>query len=94
MYYSYNFPSPFPLPSSPSSSIPISLYSGPSSINPLTGKEYGTTFPLVTVEDFIKAQFLLLDHMGVDRVHACIGASLGGMQASLAAALYPERVDR
>ena len=50
------------------------------------------TFPLLTVEDMVQAQFLLLDHLGVDRLHAAVGASLGGMQSLMAAALYPERV--
>ena len=52
------------------------------------------TFPLTTVEDFVKSQFLLMDHLRIDKLHACVGASLGGMQATMAAALYPERVGR
>ncbi len=74
--------------------IVIINYSGPSTINPLTGVQYGTTFPLVTVEDFVEAQFLLMDHLHIDKVHACIGASLGGMQANMAASIYPDRVGR
>ena len=68
--------------------------SGPSSLNPLTGQEYAMTFPLVSVEDMIQAQFLLADHLGVERLHAAVGSSLGGMQSLMAAALYPERVGR
>ncbi|XP_062515149.1 uncharacterized protein LOC134190685 isoform X2 [Corticium candelabrum] len=68
--------------------------SGPSSINPLTGKHYGTTFPLVTVQDMVQSQFLVVSHFGIKRLHACVGASLGGMQSLLAPALFPERVGR
>ncbi|EGD80868.1 homoserine O-acetyltransferase [Salpingoeca rosetta] len=66
--------------------------SGPSSINPSTNKEYATSFPLITVQDMIRAQFLLLDHLGIDKLHASVGSSLGGMQSLAAAAMYPERV--
>lgn len=67
---------------------------GPSSINPITGTEYAMTFPLLTVEDMVDAQFLLLDNLGIGKVHATVGASLGGMQSLMSAALYPERVGR
>ena len=66
--------------------------SGPSSINPLTNEVYATSFPLVTVEDMVRAQFLLLDHLGIEQVHASVGSSLGGMQALAAAAMHPDRV--
>jgi len=52
------------------------------------------TFPVVTVEDMVRAQFLLLDHLGIQRVHATVGSSLGGMQSLMASAMYPDRVDR
>lgn len=68
--------------------------SGPSSINPVTGKEYAMSFPVVSVEDMVRTQMMLLDHLGVARVHASVGSSLGGMQSILATALYPERVGR
>lgn len=67
---------------------------GPSAINPITGEPYGTTFPMVSVEDMVRVQFLLLDHLGIDKLHASVGASLGGMCSILAAALSPERVGR
>lgn len=70
------------------------LFSGPCTINPLTGKAFGSSFPLTTVDDFVRAQFLLVNHLNIDKLHACIGASLGGMQAAAAASLYPDRVDR
>lgn len=52
------------------------------------------TFPVVSVEDMVQSQALLLDHLQVKRVHAAVGASLGGMQAVMAAALFPHRVGR
>ena len=52
------------------------------------------TFPLLTIEDMVNAQFLLLDNLGISKVHATVGASLGGMQSLMSAALYPERVGR
>lgn len=68
--------------------------SGPSSTNPVTGKKYATTFPLVSVVDMVNAQFELLNHLGIDRLHASVGSSLGGMCSLMAAALYPERIGR
>lgn len=68
--------------------------SGPSSINPLTGKHYGTTFPCVSVQDIVNSQFLLLDHLEISEIHGSVGSSLGGMSSLLAAAMYPERVKR
>jgi len=67
---------------------------GPSSTNPSTGKPYATTFPLLSVFDMVRAQFHLLDHLGVKHLHASVGSSLGGMQSLTAAALFPDRVGR
>jgi homoserine O-acetyltransferase len=67
---------------------------GPSSTNPETEAPYATDFPILTVADMVRCQFLLLDHLGIERVQACIGASLGGMQSLMAAALEPQRVAR
>eukprot|EP00048_Salpingoeca_helianthica_P002638 m.59128 g.59128 ORF g.59128 m.59128 type:complete len:434 (+) comp12219_c0_seq1:289-1590(+) len=66
---------------------------GPSSINPATGKEYGTMFPLVTVEDMVRSQFLVLDSLGIARLHASVGSSLGGMQSLTAMTMFPDRVN-
>lgn len=68
--------------------------SGPSSVNPLTGKPFATTFPIVSVDDMVQAQFRLLDHLGIDKLHASVGSSLGGMLSLMCAALEPERVGR
>lgn len=67
---------------------------GPSSINPETGRSYGINFPFVTIHDMVRAQKLLMDHLGVLALHAVIGGSMGGMQAMLWAILYPSFVRR
>lgn len=66
---------------------------GPNSINPKTGKRYGSSFPRITAGDIVQSQLALLDHLKVDRLHAVIGASLGGMLAMLLAIRSPERVN-
>ena len=66
--------------------------SGPSSIDPATGKEYGVTFPFVTVGDMVRAQKLLIDHLGIPKLLAVAGGSMGGMQALEWAVAYPEMV--
>jgi homoserine O-acetyltransferase len=65
---------------------------GPESINPEAGKRYNLDFPKLTVRDMVKAQAMLLDALGIDRVHAVIGGSMGGMQTLQWAIDYPDRV--
>ncbi|MDO8464666.1 MAG: homoserine O-acetyltransferase, partial [Gallionella sp.] len=65
---------------------------GPSSINPSTGKPYGASFPLVTVEDWVESQARLADQMGITQFAAVLGGSLGGMQALQWSLSFPERV--
>jgi len=65
---------------------------GPSSINPDTGKPYGASFPVVTVEDWVTAQARLADQLGIRQFAAVLGGSLGGMQAMQWALSYPDRV--
>jgi homoserine O-acetyltransferase/O-succinyltransferase len=65
---------------------------GPMHDNPDTGKPYGADFPVVTVEDWVNAQALLLDRLGVGTLAAVIGGSLGGMQALSWTLQYPARV--
>ena len=67
---------------------------GPMSTNPATGAPWATDFPILTVADMVRAQLRLLDHLKIERLHASIGASLGGMQSLAIAALAPERVGR
>jgi homoserine O-acetyltransferase len=66
--------------------------SGPASIDPSTGKPFGAAFPVVTVEDWIGAQALLADHLGIERWAAVMGGSLGGMQALQWTISYPDRI--
>ncbi|MGH8845486.1 MAG: homoserine O-succinyltransferase MetX [Advenella sp.] len=65
---------------------------GPASIDPATGKPWGSTFPVVTVEDWVRAQARVADHFGIDRFAAVMGGSLGGMQALSWAIELPERI--
>ncbi|KAF7728633.1 hypothetical protein EC973_005860 [Apophysomyces ossiformis] len=67
---------------------------GPSSIDPADGERYATRFPIITIFDMVRAQFLLLDHLGIDKLHASVGSSMGGMQSLAAASLYPDRIRR
>jgi homoserine O-acetyltransferase len=67
---------------------------GPKTINPQSGKRYGPEFPIVTIGDIVRSQALLLDHLGVQKLHAVIGASIGGMQVLEWALRYPELVKR
>ncbi|TFB00686.1 Serine O-acetyltransferase [Trichoderma ghanense] len=67
---------------------------GPSSIDPANGETYATRFPILTLHDMVRAQFRLLDHLGISRLYASVGSSMGGMQSLAAAALFPQRVAR
>ncbi|CAG8501303.1 8852_t:CDS:2 [Funneliformis caledonium] len=67
---------------------------GPSSIDPSDGEKYATRFPILSIFDMVRSQFLLLDHLGIDKLHASVGASMGGMQSLASARLYPDRVSR
>ena len=60
--------------------------------NPDTGKPYGASFPVVTVEDWVHAQARLADRLGIQKFAAVMGGSLGGMQALAWSMLYPQRV--
>ena len=65
---------------------------GPTHVNPATGQPWGADFPVVTVEDWVDAQARLLDVLGIHRLAAVLGGSLGGMQALSWTLRYPERV--
>ena len=66
---------------------------GPQTIAPDAGKAFGASFPLVTTRDWVRSQALLLDHLGVERLRAVIGGSIGGMQAIQWAIDFPARVE-
>ena len=66
--------------------------SGPAAIDPACLMPYGMRFPVITIRDMVRAQALLLDHLGVGVLAAAVGGSMGGMQVLEWAATYPERV--
>ena len=67
---------------------------GPSSTDPANGQKYATRFPILTMEDMVRAQFRLLDAFGIHKLYASVGSSMGGMQSLAAGVLYPERVGK
>jgi len=66
--------------------------SGPSDINPATGKPWDLAFPVITIADMVRAQKQLIDHLGIETLFCVIGGSMGGMQVLQWASAYPERV--
>ena len=66
---------------------------GPSSVNPATGQPYGPDFPVITVADMVRTERAFLDVLGIERLAAVAGGSLGGMQALEWAVLFPDQVD-
>jgi homoserine O-acetyltransferase len=66
---------------------------GPSSIDPVTGERYGPDFPVITVADMVRTQRAFLSELGIERLAAVAGGSLGGMQAFEWAILFPRQVD-
>ncbi len=66
--------------------------SGPSTPDPATGKPYAMDFPVITIADMVKAQAILLDHLGIEQLACVIGGSMGGMLALSWASIFPDRV--
>jgi homoserine O-acetyltransferase len=66
--------------------------SGPREIDPRTGRPYGLAFPAITIGDIVRAQAMLLDHLGIEQLFCVTGGSMGGMQVLQWAATYPDRV--
>ncbi len=66
---------------------------GPSSLDPATGRPYGSDFPVITVADMVRTERAFLDELGIERLAAVAGGSLGGMQAFEWAILFPDQVD-
>ena len=67
---------------------------GPASIDPSNGQRYATRFPILTMQDMVRAQFRLLNGLGVEKLYASVGASMGGMQSLAAGTLFPDRVGK
>ena len=67
---------------------------GPASTDPETGKPYGMRFPILTIGDFVRAQKALVDSLGITKLRAVVGPSMGGLQTYEWAATYPEMVER
>lgn len=65
---------------------------GPSSINPSTGKPYALHFPVITIGDMVRLQKMLVEHLGIERLLAVAGGSMGGMQALEWSVAYPEMI--
>lgn len=66
---------------------------GPASIDPKTGKPYGLSFPVVTIEDMTVSQKYLIDHLKIKKLFACVGGSMGGLMALKWSVLFPETVN-
>jgi homoserine O-acetyltransferase len=73
---------------------PNVVTTGPASINPDSGKPYGMTFPVVSMRDFVNVQKALLESLGIHKVKAVVGASMGALQAYEWAVAYPDMVER
>lgn len=73
---------------------PNVITTGPATINPATGEPWGLDFPVVTIGDFVEVQKALLDSLGIEKLHAVIGASMGSFQAIEWATRYPDKVER
>lgn len=67
---------------------------GPSAIDPSDGQRYATRFPILTMDDMVRAQARLLDHLKIDRLYASVGASMGGMQSLAFGVHFPDRVGK
>ena len=67
---------------------------GPSSENPASGKPYGAAFPVITIRDIVNAQKLLIGHLGISRLYAVAGGSMGGMQVLQWTVSYPDMVKK
>ncbi len=66
---------------------------GPKEINPQTGEPYVLSFPVITIRDMVYAQNLLIEYLGIEKLHAVIGGSTGGMQALAWSVHFPQKVN-
>lgn len=67
---------------------------GPLSVNPSTGKPYYDSFPCLTIRDIVRAHEILADSLGIEKIHALVGSSLGGFQAMEWALMQPDRIEK
>ena len=67
---------------------------GPSSADPADGRRYATRFPILTMDDMVRAQMKLIDHLGITKLAASVGASMGGMQSLAVGVHFPDRVEK
>jgi homoserine O-acetyltransferase len=67
---------------------------GPSSIDPINGERFATRFPILTMDDMVRAQMQLIDELGIKKLYASVGASMGGMQSLALGVHFPERVGK
>jgi homoserine O-acetyltransferase/O-succinyltransferase len=73
---------------------PNVVTTGPATIDPDTGRPYGLAFPLVTIQDFVAVQKALVDYLGIAKLHAVMGPSMGGLQTLAWAVAYPDTMER
>jgi homoserine O-acetyltransferase len=73
---------------------PTTVTTGPATVNPDTGKPYGTTFPVVSIADFVRVEKALIESLGIKKLRMVAGASMGALQTYEWAASNPEMVDR
>jgi homoserine O-acetyltransferase len=74
--------------------LPNVITTGPATTNPETGEPWGMDFPILTIRDFVETQKALLDELGIEQLHAVMGASMGALQTYEWAAAYPDMVAR
>jgi homoserine O-acetyltransferase len=67
---------------------------GPSSLNPETGKPYGARFPVITIQDMVNAQKLFVEYLGISQLYAVVGGSMGGMQVLQWTVTYPDHLKK
>jgi homoserine O-acetyltransferase/O-succinyltransferase len=70
------------------------ITTGPATIDPKTGKPFGLSFPVITIRDFVNVQKALIDSLGIEKLHAVVGASMGSLQALEWSVAYPDMVKR
>lgn len=73
---------------------PHVITTGPASIDPGTSRPYGLSFPIVSIRDFVEVQKALVDQLGIKKLHAVMGPSMGGLQTLCWASAYPDMMER